>query len=1284
MNGIKPKPPGSAWTDAQWDAIAVRGRNTLVAAAAGSGKTAVLVERIISMISDDEHPIDVDRLLVATFTNAAAAEMRHRIREALEKALAERPESRHLRRQLALVNRAMITTLHSFCLEVLSRHVQTLGLDPQFRIANETEAELLRQEVLDGLLEQAFERGLPESAGAGIAGDAELFRQLADRFAGDRHDGALGGLILQLFDYSQSNPWPSAWLDEMAAAFAATGEKPAEEVISVWTEPLLHTVRLQLEGVSAALNQALEIALSPGGPAPYADTLRDDLELVGRLEAAAAAGWGACSEAFRSASFGKLKACRKDQADAAAMEAAKELREYAKKTVAELAGELFARTPEQYAKELADMAPLMAALAGAVKAFAEAYREAKAAKGLVDFGDLEHYCLQVLRDPSSTPDRVVPSEAALAFRELFDEVLLDEYQDTNKVQEAIVELISRDGPGNRFMVGDVKQSIYRFRLAEPGLFLRKYETYKPLREGADAGESVRIDLARNFRSRREIVDAVNFLFRQIMHRTAAEIDYDEAAELVCGADYPPSRDDLSAELLLIDRQPGESGGEEEDETGAAEAAFAETAALEARAVARRIAELVRGPSPMQVYDRKAGGLRPARYRDVVILLRSPGAWAQMFIEELRALGIPGYAELADGYFDAVEVDTMMSLLRVIDNPLQDIPFAGVLRSPLVGLSAAELARIRLQDRRLSFYEAAVACAASPEGGADGREPWRAKLSAFLFRLEEWRRAAREGSLSELIWRLYRETGYYDYCGALQGGAQRQANLRALYDRARQFESTSMRGLFRFLRFVERMRDSGTDLGAARALGEQDDVVRIMSIHKSKGLEFPIVFVAGIARPFNRRDEQADFLLHKRLGFGPLYIDPERRTRSPSLAHLAISRAIRLETMAEEQRVLYVALTRPKEKLYLVGTVRGLERQVAAWGRMLGTEGWRLPAYEILNGRCYLDWIGRALIRHRDARALREWAGLPERAPFALHGDGSRWHVALAGQEQFDREAAAARELVPDDGLRAALKTRTPVPAPQTVWTAEIDRRLSWSYPYASATGIRTKTSVTEMKRLAFGRIGERDGETGAGPAHLAGGGAPAFHLRRPSFLEAKSLTPTERGTVYHAVFQQLPLNGDVAEELVEETVSRMVRLQMLTPEQAQAVDPAAVAGFFRTDVGRRLLKSPKVYRELPFSYGLRAAEIAPDRPDAGDEIVLVQGVVDCLFAEGDGWVLVDFKTDAVRGEPGPALSRLTERYRLQMDLYARALSHILRKPVTERVLYFIDGSHTVALNGRGG
>ncbi|CAM4309725.1 helicase-exonuclease AddAB subunit AddA [Paenibacillus alkaliterrae] len=1279
-----PKPDNSTWTDDQWDAIVTSGSNILVAAAAGSGKTAVLVERIIRKISAHA---DVDRLLVATFTKAAAAEMKDRIRLALEKELERQPDSEHLRRQLALMNRASITTLHSFCLDVIRRYYPLIGLDPGFRIANETESELMRLDVLDQLFEQKYEG----------AGDEGAFLRLADRYGGERGDEPLYRLVQQLYDFSQSHPWPEHWLRETANAFGIDNVEQLQS--SDWVKSLQMDIQLALEGAASLLRQALELTRQPSGPAPYEASFDEDLQLVNGLsEMVHTSPWETWIGPFQSIQFGKLKAMRGDEYDKSLQEQAKELRDSAKKWITTLADELFGRTAEQFLEELQELAPLMKALAELVVEFGQGYEAAKRAKGLLDFGDLEHYCLRILRDPSSTPGGLIPSVAALEFQQQFDEILLDEYQDTNMVQEAIVSLIERPGAGNRFMVGDVKQSIYRFRLAEPKLFLQKYKSYLSRQDTAGQAEDIfanglRIDLARNFRSRSEVVDGVNAVFRSIMRENVAEMNYDKRAELVCGASYPipVPAESCQVEFAVLNKADADEGDEEgsedadlteqnedgqltENSSAAESAAELKTAQLEARWVAQQLRSLIdRG---YQVYDAKRRESRPLQWRDVVILLRATQQWAPIIIEELQSNGIPAYAELSSGYFDAVEVETMLSLLRIIDNPYQDIPLAAALRSPLFALDAEDLARIRILSAKASYYDAVLHAA----GDLFMAEESRGKLSLFLESLDRWRNEARQGSLANLIWEIYRETGYYDFVGGLPGGTQRQANLRALHDRARQYESTSFRGLFRFLRFIERMRESGGDLGTARALGEQEDVVRIMSIHKSKGLEFPVVFVAGLGKLFNQQDIRSAFLKHKQLGFGPLFVDPSLRISYPTLPYLSIRRAMRMEMLAEEMRILYVALTRPKEKMFLVGTVSDAVKKLKRWLSSIDAHG-RLPDFRVASARSFIDWLGPLA-----ARQMAERERLTD-----VTSNGPQWEAGIVPASLFGIDAAAALEKAdqPDSDMQERLQAVTSLSLLEnTEQDEELRTRLEWQYRYHTAASLAAKTSVTEMKRLHAEPpedaipLEELRGQKEPG-LYKTGQTEPSpcgytFRLRRPAFMEEVSLTPAEKGSVNHLLMQHVSLAEAPDEEKLKQTIDRMIERRILTVKQSQVIDLGAVAAFFRSELGQRMLSADWVRREVPFSCMFPANRVYPQSDvTLAAEPILIQGVIDCLFEDKKGIVLLDYKTDRIMMNQWEAAA---ERHRFQLELYAEAVESVLKRKIDESHVFFFDGGQSVQLN----
>ncbi|MEH7128479.1 helicase-exonuclease AddAB subunit AddA [Neobacillus drentensis] len=1251
--GIPPKPENVTWTDDQWKAIMARDRDILVAAAAGSGKTAVLVERIIQKILSKEAPIDVDELLVVTFTNASAAEMRHRVGEALEKAIDEDPWSRHLRKQLSLLNKASISTLHSFCMEVIRKYYYLIDVDPGFRIADDTEAQLIRDEVMDELFEEEY--GKKEN---------ESFFTLVDSFTSDRSDAALMDIVRSIYDFARSNPLPDQYLQSIISMYEVSSIHNIADL--TFMEALLFDIELQLGAAKELIKRGMEVTKLPGGPAPRAENFLDDLTMIDTLLLAKDDSWETLYQAMQNWSFSRAKQVKGDHYDKELTEKAQKLRDKAKKKLQDLKEELFSRRPESFLRDMAEMRPLIETLVHLVKEFSQRFEKVKREKGIVDYADLEHYCLGILTKEISTEGEFLPSEAALAYQRHFKEVYCDEYQDTNMVQETILKLVTKkdEHNGNMFMVGDVKQSIYRFRLAEPNLFLGKYNRFKV--DGDSTG--LRIDLARNFRSRKEVLDATNYLFKQIMGIKVGEIEYDEAAELRAGAPYPED-EPYPVELLLINQNVKDNGS---DDTAEAEtevqvpeefdAAGLEQSQLEARVIALKIKELVASGTP--VYNTKTKSNRPLMYRDTVILLRSM-TWAPQIIEEFKQQGIPIYANLSTGYFNATEVAIMISLLRVIDNPFQDIPLAAVLRSPIVGLNEEELSKIRIHQKRGSFWEAVSAFCRSKE--AQNTAVFYEKIRRFNDLLTEWRSMARQGSLAELIWQLYRDTQFYDFVGGLPGGKQRQANLRALYDRARQYEQTSFRGLFRFLRFIERMIERGDDLGAARALGEQEDVVRIMTIHSSKGLEFPVVFMAGMARTFNMADVRKPYMLDKEYGFASKYVNAEKRISYPSLPQIAFKRKKKMEMLAEEMRVLYVGMTRAKEKLYLTATLKDSLKKFDQWNDVVSNTEWLLKDYERAAVTSYIDWIGPALVRHHDASELRLGGTGNVLVPEEISNHSSLWKVSQISADEIKKKEIDAG-MKEDQFLELVQKGEyIPTTSP---FLDEIKTRLDWEYSFPNAAVHRSKQSVSEMKRQR--EIADEQSGTDL-VKHFK-----KSIVKRPKFMQEKQLSPAERGSAMHMVMQHVDLTKSVSQDSLQEQVTWMLTNELLTPEQAEIIDTHLIVQFFQSELGNRYFNAKSINREVPFTLSMAAQDVYPAWENE-EESVFVQGIIDCVFEDEKGLVLVDYKSDRIsdryKGGFEQAKTILEDRYKLQINLYTRAIEQIWKKKVTERYLFFFDGAH---------
>ncbi|NYF23968.1 helicase-exonuclease AddAB subunit AddA [Sporosarcina sp. JAI121] len=1232
---IPVKPEGLTFTDAQWKAIWATGKDILVSAAAGSGKTKVLITRMIEKVLDENNPIDVDELLVVTFTNASAAEMRHRMAEALEEAIVAKPESVHLRRQLNLLNKAQISTLHSFCMNVVRQYAYLLDIDPGFRIADSTEAALLSDDTIGAVLEDAYSAENPEA----------MYR-LADSFTSDRNDQSIETLIDRLYDYSRVHPVPEQWLRLIPMQYDIGDHVSIDDLEFI--KPLKTAIRHTLEEAAALTGDMKRIALMPDGPEPLAATAEADLMWINEaLHRITEGTWEQTYEFFGTLKWVKAGTIRKDSCDEELAKRAKALRDAVKKIVNTLKESYFTRTPARLLDEIRLMAPAMHTLIDLVIDYGRRFEAVKIDRGIVDFSDLEHYALRILS--KEVDGQLVASDIATDYRNRFSEVLVDEYQDVNMLQETIIQLVKRGGEedGNLFMVGDVKQSIYRFRLAEPMLFLGKYNRFTE----TDGNQGLKIDLNANFRSRTEVLDATNFIFSQVMGARVGEIDYDDAAALKYGAKYPEKAVTAGLTLLYED----EEDGQEVDDATELAGQSLKSSQAEARFMVKKIQELI--ASGAEVTDAFSDKRRPLEYRDIVILMRSM-TWSGEIAEEFKLAGIPIYAELKRGYFDALEVMIMLNTLRVIDNPYQDIPLASVLRAPFIGMTENELAQIRLAAKSEPFFEALKRFVAT--GGAGVAAATQEKLQRFFNQFEDWRNLARRGSLSELIWQVYSDTHYYEMVGAMANGKQRQANLRALHDRAIDYEKTSFRGLFRFLRFVDRMRKRGDDLGAARSLTEKENVVRIMTIHSSKGLEFPFVFIAGAGRKFNKMDFNEPYLFDQHFGLAVKAIDPDNRITYTSLPFLAMKEKKELEMRAEEMRVLYVAMTRAKEHLEIIASVKDIEKSIIQWqdAQLVDPER-MLPEYTRSRANGYLDWIGPAIARHP---AFGKFGCMPGGQtvidPSVWQIDAlpvSAFYTAIEGIEE---EAEPALAIVPIEEVDETM-------------LLEVKRRFDATYPYLSSVTKRSKQTVSELKRLA---ILEQQADDDLFVSKNDDVSTAYLH-NRPAFMQSRTLSAAEVGTAMHTIMQHIDIHIESNGAEVEKLITELTGRQLLTTEEANAVDADAVAKFFRTSIAKRLMKAEQVERELPFTYAF---------DDNDGDYQILQGIADCLFEEKDGWVLLDYKTDRIRGrfDSDEAVdTEMHKRYGIQLNLYKKAIEEILKIDIKEMVLYLFDGERTVNIQG---
>lgn len=1210
-----------AWTNEQQAAIDSRGQTLLLSAAAGSGKTAVLVERIIRRLLDKEYPIDITELLVVTFTKAAAAEMRDRIGTALMKALSETKDPR-VERQLALLPSAQISTLHAFCQHVIRKYFYTIDLDPAFSIAGEEELNLLRRQVLEDVFLSYYEDDEK----------ASILYPLADMFGSDRGDDILMDTVSRMYIYARSLAWPEHWLKEAARSYDVAPDAVIDDM--VWAGPIKDAVRRILEEDARLYDGVLYHLRQREAFAPACDTFV--AEQAALRQAAQARSWNDLSRFVRAIDFPRLKSLRKlSDDDKAVWERCKKVRDDVKKDVIKtLQAVYFSATPEEWLDGMRAMKPIMDGLVTLTLDFAKAYGAAKKEKGWIDFSDLEHFCLQILLAPDASPEHPVPSAAAEELRSQYEEVFIDEYQDTNGVQELITRLVS--GEDNRFMVGDIKQSIYRFRLADPTLFLEKYHSFSRDEKAVQRC----IDLGRNFRNVPVVLDAVNAVFSRAMTAEAAGMDYGEREKLYAGRQAPDDERWIGGPVE-VDIVPTPSDEEDDDGSTAFE--------KECRFIAGRIGELL---ASGRMAARKDGTLEPLSYRHIVVLLRSMAGKADVLIQALQEGGIPSYAEQSGGYFAAVEVQVMLALLRCIDNPEQDLAMAAVLRSPLVGLDETALAGVRLAGDG-TLWQNLPAFVASLPDGVDEKED----LQQFMAAFDSWRTYSRRHGVAELLQRLYDDTAYVDFVGAMPGGDVRQANLKALYDRARQYEEAGFRGLFRYLQLMDKMKEDGLDLAPAKVVSEKEDVVRIMSIHKSKGLEFPVVFVADMGKAFNRRDTQDQILFHNRLGIGLKQYDPEWRMSYPTLIWSGIAAQLRWEGTAEEERILYVAMTRARDQLILTGHSSHIDRDWQRWTSRLN------PA----QAKSYFDWVMPAALAPFGAKADADYA-----RPGAAWQDAI-WQVRIARAVPAGTVEEGAYDGEPRlEALRRGDLTGTPVPS----W---LDEQLSWQYAYPQAVRTAAKFSVSEVKRryqeLHSDELQDEAALSVPAAAVIptAPGEDDAFAALPPWLAgEEAAVSGAQRGTALHKALQHITPAADQTTATLRREIDAFVRQGLLSREEAKLVYVPVLAAFCQSDIGRRMAESPELHREYPFTVLLAGGDPLPET-ETGEQI-LIQGVIDCLFREDDAWILVDYKSDRLE-----TADAFRSRYAVQLALYKRAVEQITHRPVEETYIYSLHLQQEIRL-----
>ena len=1267
---------GVKWTPEQESAIMspkdsnLGAQTLLVAAAAGSGKTAVLVERIITRLKDMENPLSVQELMVVTFTKAAAAEMSARIGVALAKAMESTDDKAlqaRLERQLNLLPSAHISTLHSFCQWVIRSYFYKLDIPPTARIGNEAEMALLKQEVLENLLKEAYEHNT-----YGIF-------DLSDFFSDDKSDAGLQDKVLSLYEFAMSQSNPDGWMRHAVEPYKAAQEQDLRDTL--WGRAMWDDQQAEIDRIADRIEQMEPLLESPVGPKKWDKVYQEQLAALAQLKGAQT--WSdmvdVCRnlDTFTKASFTSLgKALEKGEVDGALADEFKSLGSQNKDSLKGMKNGLFHIDESVLQQQFKDQYPLIHNLVELTIAFHKAYDEAKKEQGIMDFSDLEHLCLALLVEPG-TEDDPQPSEVALELQDTFKEIMVDEYQDTNGVQETIINLISR--VDNRFYVGDVKQAIYSFRMADSSLFMNKYNTYGLMNDAVER----RIDLAKNFRSHENILTTTNFIFYQIMTQEAAELDYGEKESLISGRIVEEAPSDWvggAVELHLLDT----SDTNRSDETdGDSETAGDEPENNERELdfIIQKIKELHASKKQVQNAD---GSFRQIQWRDFAVLRRSLAGWGTRAVAAMRQAGIPAVVNERDGYFEAQEIQLLLSLLQIIDNPEQDLPMAAVLHSGLVGLDANELGALRLTGDGFLWSVMPLYV----EQAQDER------LLQFIAHIERWRTLSRRHGVADLLWDIYETLDYVNYVGAMPNGLVRRANVMALYERAKGFESSGFRGLFRFLRFVESLRDSNQDMAVANVVTEADDVVRLMTIHKSKGLEFPVVFLSGVQKKFNTMDFNSPLLVDKNGGIGLKGYYPDIRVSYPSMPWL-YCKSIKSDAMkAEEQRILYVALTRARDKLFLTGYINKEIKKEKGVGAHIKhaalTQTQALGADLIKAGNSYLHWLLIAFARHLDGGApLRNIIELEGETNFDLLDRQCQVKVEIHdGSLYGDLDYKADVDETTINTVRVLGKVND-VELPE-----EIVQRFAFTYPNLVASKTTAKISVSELKR----RFAERDAEAvpatevsvpqesvlrksvtssnatddTTDEAAVVGSSIPAISEteladsvfgRKPMAIAdaEKIVTGAQWGTLMHEAMQWLPVKKYTQTSMTNMLDSLQAEGKF-SDEERSLLSDRSLYGFFNSELGQRLIASKRVERELPFSMLFDGNRVYPDVENG--ERLFLQGIIDTVFVEDDQWVLVDYKTDRVKSG-----DELIRRYKIQMDLYKEALERLTNMPVKASYIY---------------
>ena len=1202
------------WTQQQQRIIDLRNSNILVSAAAGSGKTAVLVERIINIVKNES--VDIDKFLVVTFTNAAAAGMKQKIQKALVKAAQEEDGNlRHIRRQLNLLNKAQITTLHSFCLYVVRKNFHLLGIDPDFRIGDNSELSILLQESIDEVLERAYTDG------------SEDFRALVEAFTKNREDDDLSTIISKTYKFILSFPDPLIWLENSVDYINITEEEFKK---SLWFKEIDEYVKMQLDGAKEIINVGIKICEESDGPILYKNTLIKDMALVEEMLCLLKSDFISFVDAIHSFKAPTLKGYRKDDPNLLRVNEGKltEIKEKLRgeyKDIINGLKKLFPyNTLDKYVEEISYMYTSIAALKDLIVDLYDTYKLKKLEKGIVDFNDLEHYALEILRNNDES------SDIAKSYQDKFEYIFIDEYQDSNSIQETIIAQIKRND--NLFMVGDVKQSIYRFRLADPSIFNKKYTEYEHdngnLKE--DTVDRI-IELNKNFRSRKEILNATNYLFSNIMSKDIGEIDYNENVHLNHGIEFP---DENPVELNIIDRASINDYDYEDDEIESLEAAE-----LEALFAVKKIKELLN----QETYDSKKEELRNITYKDIVILLRSVKNWSNVFEEVFNREGIPFYFDGGSGYYETIEIQLIINLLKLIDNIKQDISLISVMRSTIGNFTTEELVEIRVKFPYGPYYDACN----QYKGCLDDIKIDKYlvnKLDNFFNKIYDWTTRSKYTHLNDLIWEILMETNYYDFVGSLPYGKIRQANLRLLTDKAFDFEKTSMRGLFKFLRYIEKLSNiSENKTRTAKTLGENDNVVRLMTIHTSKGLEFPVVILCGLNKKFNIQDVTPKILMHKEYGIGTKYVNVEKRVEYQTLSRKAIGNKITLENLSEEMRVLYVAMTRAIDRFIMVGSISSLDTKIKKWRR-------GHSKYFIYKGSSYLDWICSCLFEGINLEGLND---------ILAKGQYKDWNVNRVAYSDIIKE----KSKVDQKDIIEKLKDLENY-SNKNIYD-EVERRLNFKYNYNKSVNTPTKLSVTESKSLDLDKF-----ESLRYNIPSLSNLFEYDEKNRKFKLDKMEYSGTEIGTLIHLVMENIDIKGKLDKSDLIGQLENLMSKNILTQAEERFIITRyldKIEAFYNSKIGIRLRKSNFIKREVPFVLKKKASEMINNLDECDD--ILIQGIIDCYFYEGDDVVIVDYKTDTINDSQ---IEDIKLKYRGQIALYKEALEKIEKKNVKEAYLYLMS------------